>query len=132
MRGRGRQRGPRNPWLPGGGEGDAPAGREGPRRSANIEDIFRNRGPEGPRRQGSGGPGGPGFRMPQRPGGKSWFPVLVVGIIALGLLATSVHLIGPQQQDWRQTYLLVYGCPSVAMLPSGFLDQYAACSSAYH
>lgn len=87
-------KGPRNPWLPPGSGGKGGDGRRGP----NIEDIFRNRGPEGPRRQGSSGPGGPGFRMPQRPGGKSWFPVLVVGIIALGLLATSVHLIGPQQQ----------------------------------
>ena len=79
--------GPRNPWLPGGGDG---------KRGPNIEDIFKNRGPEGPRR--IGGPGGPNFRMPQRPGGKSWFPVIVVGIIALALLATSVHLVGPQQQ----------------------------------
>ncbi|MBX7532544.1 protease modulator HflK [Qipengyuania sp. 1XM1-15A] len=84
-------KGPRNPWLPpGSGGGD---GRRGP----NIEDIFKNRGPEGPRRKG-GGPGGPGFQFPQRPGGKSWFPVFVVGIIGLGLLATSVHLIGPQQK----------------------------------
>ncbi|UOR15750.1 MULTISPECIES: protease modulator HflK [Qipengyuania] len=90
-KGSGKPKGPRNPWLPpGSGGGD---GRRGP----NIEDIFKNRGPEGPRRKG-GGPGGPNFRFPQRPGGKSWFPVVVVGIIALGLLATSVHLIGPQQQ----------------------------------
>ena len=84
-------KGPRNPWLPpGSGGGD---GKRGP----NIEDIFRNRGPE-QKRRGGGGPGGPGFRFPERPGGKSWFPVVVVGIIALGLLATSVHLIGPQQK----------------------------------
>ncbi|EDL48407.1 probable integral membrane proteinase [Erythrobacter sp. SD-21] len=90
--------GPRNPWLPpGSGGGD---GRRGP----NIEDIFRNRGPEGPRRKGGGGGGGPNFRFPQRPGGKSWFPVAVVGIIALGLLATSVHLIGPQQQAVVKTF----------------------------
>lgn len=87
--GKGRGKGPRNPWLPPGSGADG-------RRSPNIEDIFKNRGPEGPRR--TGGPGGPGFRFPQRPGGKSWFPVAVVAIIALGLLATSVHLIGPQQQ----------------------------------
>ncbi|WP_234028188.1 protease modulator HflK [Qipengyuania aquimaris] len=83
--------GPKNPWLPpgsGGGDGD--------RRGPNIEDIFKSRGPEGPRR--TGGPGGPNFRMPQRPGGKSWFPVAVVAIIGLGLAATSVHLIGPQQE----------------------------------
>ena len=85
-------RGPRNPWLPpGSGSNDG-------RRSPNIEDIFKNRGPEGPRRTGSGGPGGPNFRFPQRPGGKSWFPIAIVGIIALGLIATSVHLVGPQQQ----------------------------------
>ena len=30
--------GPRNPWLPGGGE-------PGKRRSASIEDIFKSRGP---------------------------------------------------------------------------------------
>ena len=56
-------KGPRNPWLPG--------GNEQPRRSASIEDIFRGRGP-------SGGPGGGGSfpRLPQRPDGKSWFPLI--------------------------------------------------------
>ena len=38
-------KGPRNPWLPPEGE---------PRRSASIEDIFKHRGPEGPRRTGGG------------------------------------------------------------------------------
>ena len=53
-------RGPRNPWLPGGGS------EERGRRSPNIEDIFRQRGgPEGPRR-GGGGP-----RNPWLPGGGS-------------------------------------------------------------
>ena len=89
-------KGPRNPWLPpgsGGGRGD---GRRGP----NIEDIFKSRGPEGPRRRGGGGggPGGPNMRFPQRPGGKSWFPIAVIAIIGIGVLATSVHLVGPQQQ----------------------------------
>ena len=91
-----RGEGPRNPWLP--GDGGSNGSGDKPRRSATIEDIFKNRGPEGPRRMGGGGPGGPNFRMPQRPGGKSWFPVVVVGIVALGLLATSVHLIGPQER----------------------------------
>ncbi|WP_284124273.1 protease modulator HflK [Parerythrobacter aestuarii] len=81
--------GPRNPWLPPGSGGDEP------RRSANIEDIFKGRGPGGPRR---GGGGGGSFRMPQRPGGKSWFPVIFGGLIAIGLLATSVHQIGPKEQ----------------------------------
>ena len=83
-------KGPRNPWLPPGSGGG---------RGPNIEDIFKNRGPEGPRRKGGGGgPGGPGFRIPQRPGGKSWFPVAVVGILLVGVLATSTHLIGPQEK----------------------------------
>jgi membrane protease subunit HflK len=86
-------KGPRNPWLPPGGGGGG-----GGRRAPNIEDIFKSRGPEGPRRSGRGGPGGPGFRFPQRPGGKSWFPVAVVAIVGLGLVATSFHLVAPQQQ----------------------------------
>ncbi|RJY09795.1 protease modulator HflK [Aurantiacibacter aquimixticola] len=85
-------RGPRNPWLPGGGKS------QGPRRSANIEDIFKNRGPEGPRRSGGGGPGGPNFRIPQRPGGKSWFPVAMMAIVAVWIFATSVHFVQPREQ----------------------------------
>lgn len=81
--------GPRNPWLPGGGGGDS-----GRRRSANIEDIFKNRGPEGPRRGG----GGPGFRIPERPGGKSWAPILIVGAILLWAGLTSIHFVQPREQ----------------------------------
>lgn len=81
--------GPRNPWLPGGGG-------QG-RRSANIEDIFKNRGPEGPRRRG-GGPRGPNFRMPERPGGKSWLPVVLGGFIGLWIIMTSTHFVQPREQ----------------------------------
>lgn len=88
-------RGPRNPWLPGGGSG---GGSDRPRRSANIEDIFKNRGPEGPRRRGGGGPGGPNFRIPQRPGGGSWFPIALVAILAVWLFATSIHFVQPREQ----------------------------------
>lgn len=84
--------GPRNPWLPGGG-GDSG---DKPRRSANIEDLFKNRGPEGPRR--SGGPGGPNFRMPERPGGKSWLPVILLGLAAVWLFVSSVHQVAPREQ----------------------------------
>ncbi|RPF72706.1 protease modulator HflK [Aurantiacibacter spongiae] len=86
-------RGPRNPWLPGNGVGNRG---ERPRRSASIEDIFKNRGPEGPRR--TGGPGGPNFRLPQRPGGKSWFPVAMGAIVLLWLAVTSVHFVQPREQ----------------------------------
>ncbi|MEO0463993.1 MAG: protease modulator HflK [Pseudomonadota bacterium] len=82
--------GPRNPWLPGGGGGE----RKG--RSSNIEDIFKNRGPEGPRR--GGGPGGPSFRLPERPGGKSWLPVVFGLIILLWAGLSSVHFIQPREQ----------------------------------
>ena len=83
--------GPRNPWLPGGGGGEP-----GKRRSASIEDIFRSRGPEGPRRAGGGG--GPAFRLPERPGGKSWLPVIAIGIAVLWAAVTSVHFVQPGEQ----------------------------------
>ncbi|MEM7779295.1 MAG: protease modulator HflK [Pseudomonadota bacterium] len=86
----GQKDGPRNPWLPGGGD-------SGKRRSANIEDIFKNRGPEGPRRAGGGG-GGSQFRIPDRPGGGSWVPVIIVGAVAIWALFTSVHFIQPGEQ----------------------------------
>lgn len=82
--------GPRNPWLPGGGGGDRG------RRTTNIEDLFKNRGPEGPRR--GGGPRGPNFRLPERPGGKSWVPVIIIGVIAIWALVTSVHFVQPREQ----------------------------------
>lgn len=83
--------GPRNPWLPGGGSGEG-----GKRRSASIEDIFKNRGPEGPRR--AGGLGGPGFRIPERPGGKSWLPVVFGAVALIWVAATSVHFVQPGEQ----------------------------------
>ena len=83
--------GPRNPWLPGGGSDG------GKRRSASIEDIFKNRGPEGPRRAGGGG-GGPTLRLPERPGGGSWLPIMLVGIAAVWLIFSSVHFIQPGEQ----------------------------------
>jgi membrane protease subunit HflK len=82
--------GPRNPWLPGGGE-------PGKRRSASIEDIFKGRGPEGPRRAG-GGPGGPTFRLPERPGGKSWLPVIIGSVALIWVAASSVHFVQPGEQ----------------------------------
>ncbi len=91
-------RGPRNPWLPGGGN------EERPRRSANIEDLFKHRGPEGPRRTRGGGPGGPNFRLPQRPGGGSWLPVAGFLVVVAWLVLTSVHQIGPKEQAIVTTF----------------------------
>ena len=87
-------KGPRNPWLPPSDE---------PRRSASIEDIFKNRGPEGPRRIGGGG-GGPGFRLPERPGGKSWFPVAVAAIVLVWLSFSMVHQVGPKEEGVVTTF----------------------------
>ena len=90
----GKSGGPRNPWVPGGGSGDKG---DGPRRSATIEDIFKNRGPEGPSRRGGGG-GGPNFQLPKGPGGRNLFPWMVGGVIAIALGLTMVHQVGPKEQ----------------------------------
>lgn len=89
-------KGPRNPWLPGAGDG------EKPRRSAGIEDIFRHRGPEGPRRVGGGGGGR--FRLPEAPGGRGWFPLLIGAFVVAVLGFTSMHIIGPRQQAIVTTF----------------------------
>ncbi|MEN7537712.1 protease modulator HflK [Aurantiacibacter flavus] len=80
--------GPRNPWLPG--------GKDGSRGSASIEDLFKNRGPEGPRRTG-GGPRGPNFRLPERPGGKSWWPIAIGALALVWIGTTSVHFVQPRE-----------------------------------
>lgn len=91
----GERRGPRNPWLP---SGDTPP----PRRSAGIEDIFRNREPR--RSGGGGGSGGParggnGFpNLPRRPDGKSWVPLAVGAGVAALLVLSSFHMLGPKEQ----------------------------------
>ncbi|MEO6152959.1 MAG: protease modulator HflK [Croceibacterium sp.] len=91
----GQPKGPRNPWLPGGSE-------ERPRRSASIEDIFKHRGPEGPRRKA--GPGGPGFQIPRRPGGGSWFPLVIGALVVFTVLFSMVHVIGPKEQAIVTTF----------------------------
>jgi membrane protease subunit HflK len=90
--GSGDSSGPRNPWLPGGSE-------PGKRRSASIEDIFKGRSPEGQRRSGGGGGSrGPTFRLPERPGGKSWAPVIIGGVALAWVAITSVHFVQPGEQ----------------------------------
>lgn len=83
--------GPRNPWLP-------PSSGDG-RRGQTLEDLFRRRGGGG-----NGGRGGPGFRLPERPGGGSWAPV-AIGIVALLWLgATMVHRVAPQEKGVVTTF----------------------------
>jgi membrane protease subunit HflK len=90
-------RGPRNPWLP--------QGEQRPRRSAGIEDIFRSREPGTQRGGGPGGSGGSGFpRLPQRAGGKSWFPIIMGGVALIWLLMTTTHMVGPKEQGIVTTF----------------------------
>lgn len=85
-------KGPRNPWLPPG---------EGQRRSASIEDIFKAR----ERRSGGGGGGGPAFpRLPERPGGKSWGPLIAGGVVLVWLALTSTHMVAPKEQGIVTTF----------------------------
>jgi modulator of FtsH protease HflK len=93
-------RDPRNPWLP-------PAGGtpDKPRRASGIEDIFKGRGPGG----SGGNSGGPGRhsgmpRMPVRPDGKSWFPLIVAGIALVWIGVSSVHMVGPKEQGMVTTF----------------------------
>jgi membrane protease subunit HflK len=88
-------KGPRNPWLPPSDE---------PRRSASIEDIFKHRGPEGPRRLGGGGGDGPGFRLPELPGGRSWFPLAISAIVLVWLSFSMVHQVGPKEEGIVTTF----------------------------
>ena len=80
--------GPRNPRLP----PETSAGGGG-----NVENIFSKK------RRGGGGGGGGNFRMPQRPGGKSWFPVAVVAIVALGLGSSMFHVVDAEEQGVVKT-----------------------------
>ncbi|MEO0031325.1 MAG: hypothetical protein RIS94_1083 [Pseudomonadota bacterium] len=93
-------KGPRNPWLPpsSGGSGD---------RRPSIEDIFRKRGGGGNGGGGNnGGKGGPNpsFRLPQRPDGKSWTPLIVGAVLLLWLGTSMVHRIAPQEEGVVTTF----------------------------
>jgi modulator of FtsH protease HflK len=77
---------PVNPWDPVPIRG-AQTGRQ---RGPSLEDLLRRAG---------GGKGGGGFTgMPKRADGKSWWPIIVIAFVALWLVWTSVHRIGPEQE----------------------------------
>ncbi|HEV7233043.1 MAG TPA: protease modulator HflK [Sphingorhabdus sp.] len=75
--------GPRNPWEPTVVEG----GKK--QRGPSLEDLLR--------RTGGGGGGGFGG-MPKRADGKSWWPVIIGAFVALWLVWTSFHRLGPEQE----------------------------------
>ncbi|WP_235981980.1 protease modulator HflK [Novosphingobium aerophilum] len=100
----GKNAGPRNPWLPGGG---APGGRSGgggsggepPRRGPSLEDLFRGRtGAPGPGNGGGRGFGGGMPRLPQRPDGRSWLPAIAGGVALIWIALTTTHMVGPKEQ----------------------------------
>lgn len=97
--------GPRNPWLPGGsgsaGGDQGSGGRPGeePRRTPSIEDIFRNKGPEGPRRRGR-----PDFTLPPRPDGKNYLPFVFGAVALIWLGVTSIHQVGPKEEGAVTTF----------------------------
>ena len=74
---------PRNPWL-------TPEAEPAPRRSASIEDIFRNR-------RGGGAPGG-GFLPQGSSAGLRWLPWLVAGAFAAWLASTSIHILAQDER----------------------------------
>ncbi len=95
----GKPSGPRNPWQPPvtGGNG----GSGGPRRPASLEDLFRQRG------AGGGGPvppRGPSFRVPQRPDGKSWTPLVLGGLALLWVAVSSSHQLSSNEEGIVTTF----------------------------
>ncbi len=88
-------KGPRNPWV---SPGETP-----PRRSASIEDIFRNREPG--KGGGGGGGGGPGFpKLPRRADGGSWVPAILGGLVLLWIGFTTTWMLGPKEQGIVTTF----------------------------
>jgi len=85
--------GPRNPWTPPSTPDD------GPRRTAGIEDIFKARA-------GRGGGGGSGSfpRLPQRPDGKSWLPLIAAFILVAWFGSSMVHFVAPQEKGVVTTF----------------------------
>jgi membrane protease subunit HflK len=43
-------------------------------------------------------------RMPVRPDGKSWFPLIVAGVVLIWLGVTSVHMVGPKEEGIVMTF----------------------------
>ena len=60
-------------------------------RGPSLEDLFRGGGGGGKKGGGFGG-------LPQRADGKSWWPIIVVGLALLWISWTSVHRLDSQEQ----------------------------------
>ncbi|WP_343609593.1 protease modulator HflK [Novosphingobium sp.] len=99
---------PRNPWAP-----EAPP----PRRAPGIEEIFRQRRGGNGNKSGNGKDGKDGgkdgapppdlshlLRLPPRHNGKSWWPSIIGGSLALGVMLSSVHALGLHEQGVVTTF----------------------------
>jgi len=102
--------GPRNPWhAPGAPTGSGQPPKNGPRRTASLEDLFRPRNGNGGPGNGSGGgtppPRGPNiYRLPQRPNGKSWTPLIAGGLALIWLVGSSSHQLSSNEQGIVTTF----------------------------
>lgn len=76
---------PVNPWDP----AHAGSTQSGRQRGPSLEDLLRRTG---------GGKGGGFGGLPSRGDGKSWWPVILGAFVALWLVWTSIHRIGPEQE----------------------------------
>ncbi len=76
---------PVNPWDPNPGSAPQPGRQRGP----SLEDLLRRTG---------GGKNGGFSGMPKRANGKSWWPIIAGGFVALWLVWTSFHRLGPEQE----------------------------------
>ncbi|WP_108813034.1 FtsH protease activity modulator HflK [Sphingorhabdus sp. Alg231-15] len=76
--------GPRNPWGNPSGGSSGGGGKGG---AASLEELFK---------KGTGG----GFKggIPKRPGGRSWWPIVLIAFIILWALLTSIHRVSPQER----------------------------------
>ncbi|WP_229956943.1 FtsH protease activity modulator HflK [Parasphingorhabdus litoris] len=90
--------GPRNPW--GNPSGGSSGGGKGG--SASLEELFK---------KGTGG----GFKggIPKRPGGRPWWPILLIGFVLLWVALTSVHRVSPQERG----VVTLFGSYSRTMQP---------------
>ncbi len=77
--------GPRNPWGSPSAGSSGGGGRKGG--ATSLEELFK---------KGTGG----GFKggIPTRPGGRPWWPILLIGFIILWVLLTSIHRVSPQER----------------------------------
>jgi modulator of FtsH protease HflK len=81
---------PVNPWEPKKTDGPKPRG-------PSLEELFRGGGGG---KKGGGGFGG----LPQRADGKSWWPIIVVGLALIWVGWTSIHRLDSQEQGVITTF----------------------------